>query len=78
MGIQFLVPFLIPLALRASAPYIRPHVSGTERMGFSKQKRLWEPGSRLTTGEFSPFCLLLNVSCANVHWANANHTFLTH
>jgi hypothetical protein len=36
-GIQFLVPFLIPLALRASTLYMRPHVSGTERVGFLKQ-----------------------------------------
>ncbi len=37
MGIRFLVPFLVPLALRASTSYMRPHVSGTERVGFSKQ-----------------------------------------
>jgi hypothetical protein len=39
---------------------------------------LQEPGSRLTTGFRSPFCLLPKVSGANTHWANANHTFLTH
>jgi hypothetical protein len=37
MGTLFLVPFLVPLALRASTLYMHPHVSGTERMGFSKQ-----------------------------------------
>jgi hypothetical protein len=37
MGIQFLVPFLVPLALQASMSYMRPHISGAERMGFSKQ-----------------------------------------
>ncbi len=36
-GIQFLVPFLVPLALQASTSYMHPHVSGTECMGFSKQ-----------------------------------------
>ncbi len=36
-GICFLVPFLVPLALQASTSYMRPHNSGTERMGFSKQ-----------------------------------------
>jgi hypothetical protein len=46
--------------------------------GFLDARRSWEPGSRLTTGEFSSFCLLLKVSGANVHWANANHTFLTY
>ncbi len=46
--------------------------------GFLKARYLWKPGSRLTTGDFSPFCLLPKVSHANVLWANANHTFLTH
>jgi hypothetical protein len=42
---------------------MRPHISGTERVGFSKQ---------------DAFRLLPKVSGANVHWANVNHTFLTH
>ncbi len=63
MGIQFLVPFLVPLALRGSTLYMRPHISGTECIGFLKQ---------------DAFHLLPKVSGANVHWANANHTFLTH
>jgi hypothetical protein len=46
--------------------------------GFLKARRSWEPGSRLTTGEFSPFCLLPKVSHANVRWTNTNHSFLTH
>ncbi len=46
--------------------------------GFLKGRRLWEHGSRLTTGNLSPFRLLPKVSDANVCWANANHTFLTH
>jgi hypothetical protein len=62
-GIQFLVLFLVPLALRGSTLYMHPHISGTARLGFLKQD-----ASRL----------LLKVSGANVHWANANHTFLTH
>jgi hypothetical protein len=40
-----------------------PHISGTEHINFSKQ---------------DAFCLLPKVSEANVHWGNANHTFLTH
>jgi hypothetical protein len=63
MGIQFLVPFLVLLALRAGTLYMRPHISGTERVGFLKQ---------------DAFCLLPKVFGANVHWANANDTFLTH
>ncbi len=43
--------------------YTRPHNSGTECIGFLKQ---------------DAFRLLPKVSGANVNWANANHTFLTH
>jgi hypothetical protein len=43
--------------------YMRPHISGTELIGFSKQ---------------DAFRLLPKISGTNVHWANANHTFLTH
>jgi hypothetical protein len=63
MGIQFLVPFLVPLALQAGTSYMCPHISGTECVGFSKQ---------------DAFHLLLKVSCANICWANSNDTFLTH
>jgi hypothetical protein len=42
---------------------MRSHISGTERVNFSKQ---------------DTFHLLPKVSEANVCWANANHTFLTH
>jgi hypothetical protein len=63
MGIQFLIPFLIPLALRGSTSYMHPHISGTECIGFLMQDN---------------FRLLPKVSGANVRWANANHTFLTH
>ncbi len=63
MRIQFLVPFLPPSALRGSTSYMRPHISGTECIGFLKQ---------------DAFHILPKVSGANVRWANANHTFLTH
>ncbi len=46
--------------------------------GFLEARRSWEPGSRLTTGDFSPFCLLPKVSHANVCWVNTNHTLLTY
>ncbi len=62
MGIRFLVPFLVPLALRGSTSYMCPHISGTERVGFAKQ---------------DAFHLLPKVSGANVRWAYA-HSFLTH
>ncbi len=63
MGIQFLIPFLVPLALQAGTLYMRLHIFDTERVGFSKE---------------DAFRLLPKVSGANVHWANANDTFLTH
>jgi hypothetical protein len=46
--------------------------------GFLEARCSQEPGSRLTTGDLSPFLLSLKLSGANVRWANANHTFLTH
>ena len=42
---------------------MHPHISGTACVGFSKQ---------------DAFRLLLKVSGENVHWVNANDTFLTH
>jgi hypothetical protein len=42
---------------------MRPHISGTECVDFSKQ---------------DAFRLLPKVSEVNVRWANGNHTFLTH
>ncbi len=63
MGIQFLVPFLVPLALQGSTSYMCPHISGAARVGFLKQ---------------DAFCLLPEVSGVNVHWAKTSHTFLTH
>ncbi len=46
--------------------------------GFLKARCSWEPGSIVTIGVLSPFCLSPKVSGANVCWANANHTFLAH
>jgi hypothetical protein len=36
--------------------------------GFLEARRLWEPGSGITTVEFSLFCLLQKVSAMNVRW----------
>jgi hypothetical protein len=77
-GIRFLVPFLVPLALQASTLYMRPHVSGTERMGFSKQDACGNlvVFSLLVNFPFFAFCqrFLVQTSIA----LNVNHTFLTH
>jgi hypothetical protein len=42
---------------------MRPHISGTKRVGFLKQ---------------DAFRLLPKVSGENICWANVNYTFLTH
>ncbi len=47
---------------------MRPHVSGTERVGFSKARHLWESGSSITTVDFSFFRLLRKASAVDVHW----------
>ncbi len=47
---------------------MRPHVSGTERVGFSKARRSLESGSSITTVDFSLFRLLRKASAVNVHW----------
>ncbi len=44
---------------------------------FFEVRCLWEPGSSLTTGEFSLFRLLLKVSAANVHWTE-NDSYLSY
>jgi hypothetical protein len=46
---------------------MRPHVSGTERTGFSKARRSCESGSSITTIDFSLFRLLRKASAVNVH-----------
>ncbi len=56
-------PISRTFALWGSMSYMRPHISGTERVGFSKQ---------------DTFRLLPKVPGANVCWANTNDTFLTH
>ncbi len=55
---------------------MRPHVSGTERVGFSKARRSLEPSSSSTTGKFSPFRTLRKASAVHVRWTG--HTFLSH
>ncbi len=47
---------------------MRPHVSGTECVGFSKARRSWESGSSITTVDCSLFCLLRKASAVNVRW----------
>jgi hypothetical protein len=76
--IRFLVLFLIPLALQASTLYMRPHISGTERVGFSKQDARGNLVVASLPANFplSAFCqrILVQTSVG----LNANHTFLIH
>jgi hypothetical protein len=67
-GIQFLVPFLVPLALQASMSYMRPHVSGTELVCISKQDARGNLVVASLPVNFPLIRLLLKVSGANVHW----------
>ncbi len=77
-GIRFLVLYLVPLALRASTAYMRPHISGTECVGFSKQDAYGNlvVASLPVNFPVSAFCqrFLVQTSVG----LNANHTFLTH
>ncbi len=46
--------------------------------GFLKARCSWEPGSSLTTGEFSLFRLLPKVSAVNVRWNEHESYFFSH
>jgi hypothetical protein len=56
-GIRFLILFLVPLATRTSTLHMWPHISGTERVGFSKQDACGNlvVDSLLVTFPFPPF-----------------------
>ncbi len=54
---------------------MRPHVSGTEHMGFLKARRSWEPCNSSTTAKFSPFQTLRKAPAVNIRWTG--HTFLS-
>jgi hypothetical protein len=75
-GNPIFVPFLKPWALPGSMSYVHPHISGTHHACFLRARRLWDPGSGLSTGFFSHFRSLPKISGANIHWAIAYHTFL--
>jgi hypothetical protein len=67
MGIRFLVPFHVPLALQASTLYMRPRNSGTERMGFSKEDARGSLVVASLPVNFPLSAFLLKVSGANIH-----------
>ncbi len=72
---NFLVPFLVPLALQASTLYMRPHVSGTEHVGFLKQDARGNPvvDSLPVNFPFSAFCQRFYVQTSI--GLNTIHTF---
>jgi hypothetical protein len=76
--IQFLIPFLVPLAIQASTLHMHPHISGTERVGFSKQDTRGNlvVASLLVNFPLSAFCrrFLVQTSVG----LNVNHTFFTY
>ncbi len=67
-GIPIFVPFLVPSTLQASTLYMCPHVSGTERMGFSKQDARGNLVVASLPVNFPLSAFLPKVSCANVRW----------
>jgi hypothetical protein len=75
---NFFVPFPVPLALRAGTPYMRPHISGTERVGFLKQ----DAHGNLVVDSvpvFFPLSAFHQRFLMQTSFGlNANHTFLTH
>ncbi len=73
-----LVPFLVPLALRASTLYMRPNVSGTERVGLLKQDARGNlvVASLPVSFPFSAFCRRFLVQ--TTIGLNTIHTFLSH
>ncbi len=72
---NFSFRFLIPLVLwhHMCTPIFLAHMTC-----FLEARCSQEPGTKISTSFLSPFCLLLKVSLANVHWAIANHTFSSH
>ncbi len=76
--IRLLIPFLVPLALRASTSYMCSHVSGTECVGFSKQDACGNlvVASLPLNFPFSAFCQRFMVRTSV--GLNMIHTFLSH
>ncbi len=64
------IPFVLQIPHHTCAPIFLAHITR-----LLKVKRLWEPGTRISTGILSPFHFFPEVSYVNVHWAIANHTF---
>jgi hypothetical protein len=77
MGIQFLVPFLVPLALQASTSYMRPNVSRTERVGFSKQDAHGNLVVASLPVNFPSFAFCRRFLVQTSIGLNTNHTFLS-
>ncbi len=69
----FCVPLVLQIPWCTCAPIFLAHITC-----FLETRCSWEPGTRISTGFFSPFCLSLKVSHANFQWELANHTFSSH
>jgi hypothetical protein len=65
------------LALQASTSSMRPHVSGTEPMGFSKQDARGNLVVASLLVNFPLSAFLPKVSGANVHWT-ARKSYLSY
>jgi hypothetical protein len=67
------IPFVLRLPCHTCAPIFLAHFTC-----FLEIRRSWEPGTRISTGILSPFCLFPKVSRVNILWVIANHTFSSH
>ncbi len=56
------IPFILQIPHRTCTPIFLAHITC-----FLEVRHLWEPGTRISTGFLSPFCLSTKVSHANVH-----------
>jgi hypothetical protein len=65
-GNQISHPVFIPFVLRIPRPTCAP-IFLAHMKRFLEVRNSWEPGTRISTGFLSPFCLSPKVSHANVH-----------
>ncbi len=68
--------FFVPLAFQASTSYMRPHISGTKCVGFSKQDTRGELVVDSLPVIFPLFRLSPKISHAHVHWTECKSYLL--
>ncbi len=74
-------PIFYPIFILSVPQILRrtcAHILLAHIMRFLEVRRSWKPSIKIITGIISLFCFFPKVSCTNVHWAIANHTFSSH